>query len=65
MGNNSLPDIYWELALLYYYNLKGYNEAAEELELYLKAKPKAENKEQVEKLIQTFRSKAKETKSSS
>ncbi|MGI9056846.1 MAG: hypothetical protein ACR2F2_13710 [Pyrinomonadaceae bacterium] len=65
LGNNSLPDIHWELALLYYYNLKRYNEAADELELYLKAKPKAENKEQVKKLIQTFRSKAKETKHSS
>ena len=62
LSNNSLPDIHWELALLYYYNLKRYNEAADELELYLKANPKAENKEQVKKLIKTFRTKAKEEK---
>lgn len=62
LSNNSLPDIHWELALLYYHDLKRYNEAADELELYLKANPKAENKEQVEKLVKTFRSKAKEEK---
>ena len=65
LSNNSLSDIHWELALLYYYNLKRYNEAADELELYLKAKPDAENKEQVKKLIKTFRTKAKDEKSSS
>jgi tetratricopeptide (TPR) repeat protein len=62
LSNNSLADIHWELALLYYHNLKRYNEAADELELYLKANPKAKNKEQVKKLIKTFRTKAKENK---
>lgn len=65
LSEEKLPDIHWELALLYYHNLKRYNEAADELELYLKANPKAENKEQVKKLIKIFRSKAKEEKSSS
>ena len=62
LAKNSLPDIHWELALLYYHNLRRYNEAADELELYLKANPKAENKEQVRMLIKTFRNKAKENK---
>ncbi len=64
LAEQKLADIHWELALLYYHNLKRYNEAADELELYLKADPKAENKEQVKKLIKIFRAKAKEEKSS-
>lgn len=59
LSENKLPEIHWELALLYYHNLQRYNEAANELELYLKANPKAENKEQVIKLIKMFREKAK------
>lgn len=62
LAEQKLADIHWELALLYYHNLKRYNEAADELELYLKANPKAENKEQVKKLIKIFRAKAKEEK---
>ncbi len=62
LAGKQLADIHWELALLYYHNLKRYNEAADELELYLKANPKAENKEQVKGLIKTFRSKAKDQK---
>ena len=60
LSKNKLADVHWELALLYYYNLNRYNEAANELELYLKANPNAENKKQVEKLIKMFREKAKE-----
>lgn len=63
LSGNSLADIHWELALLYYHNLKRYNEAADELELYLKADPKTENKDQVKKLIKSFRTKAKEKNS--
>ena len=62
LAGKKLADIHWELALLYYHNLKRYNEAADELELYLKANPKAENKEQVKGLIKMFRSKAKDEK---
>lgn len=60
LSKDKLPDIHWELALLYYHNLKRYASAADELELYLKANPKAENKEQVRKLIENFREKAKQ-----
>ena len=60
LSKENLPDIHWELALLYYHNLKRYAKAADELELYLKANPKAENKEQVKKLIENFREKAKQ-----
>lgn len=60
LSKENLPDIHWELALLYYHNLKRYAQAADELELYLKANPKLENKEQVQKLIKTFREKAKQ-----
>jgi tetratricopeptide (TPR) repeat protein len=60
LAQNKLPDVHWELALLYYYNLNRAAQAADELELYLKAKPKAENKSQIEKLIRQMREKAKE-----
>ncbi len=61
LSDSNSADVHWELALLYYYDLKRYNEAANQLELYLKTNPKAENKKQVEKLIKTFREKAGKT----
>ncbi len=60
LSQNKLADAHWELALLYYYNLNRPANAADELELYLKAKPAAANKPQIEKLIKTMREKAKE-----
>ncbi|HEY0457988.1 MAG TPA: tetratricopeptide repeat protein [Pyrinomonadaceae bacterium] len=60
LSKNKVADVHWELALLYYYNLNRPAAAADELELYLKAKPNAENKLQVEKLIRQIREKAKE-----
>jgi tetratricopeptide (TPR) repeat protein len=60
LAKGKLPDVHWELALLYYYDLKRLPAAADELELYLKASPKAENRVQVEKLIKTIRKDAKE-----
>lgn len=60
LSKNKLAEVHWELALLYYYNLNRPSDAADELELYLKANPKAENKVQVEKLIKTMREKAKQ-----
>ena len=58
LSKEALPDVHWELALLYYYNLKLYNEAAAELELYLKTASKSANKEQITKLIKETRDKA-------
>jgi len=60
LGNSKIADVHWELALLYYYNLNRPADAATELELYLKVKPDANNKPQIEKLIKTMREKAKE-----
>src|SRR5215213_1842970 len=59
LSKNKLADVHWELALLYYYNLNRPQEAADELELYLKTQPAA-NKPQIEKLIKQMREKAKE-----
>lgn len=53
-----VPDIHWQLALLYNYNLKEYNLAADELELYLKAKPDKKDEESIKKLIKQLRQKA-------
>lgn len=60
LAKNKLADVHWELALLYYYNLNRPSDAADELELYLKANPKSENRAQVEKLIKQMREKAKQ-----
>ncbi len=61
LANESNPDIHWNLALLYAHNLDRYKDAAEQLELYLKAAPEIENKETIKKLIKQFREKASKT----
>ncbi|MEZ5427545.1 MAG: tetratricopeptide repeat protein [Pyrinomonadaceae bacterium] len=67
ISDNKEPDVHWNLALLYYYNLKRYNAAADELELYLKAMPDDKNQEteekkaQVKKLIKTLREKSEKS----
>jgi Flp pilus assembly protein TadD len=54
------PEILWELALLYGNNMQKYNQAADELELYIKAsKLNDQEKETTRKLIAEFRNKAK------
>lgn len=54
------PDIHWNLALLYAHNLKRYKDAADQLELYLKAAPAVPNAENIRKLIKHYREKAAE-----
>jgi tetratricopeptide (TPR) repeat protein len=49
------PDVHWNLALLYAHNLKRYNDAANELELYLKTSPDTSQAENIKKLIRRFR----------
>ena len=49
------PDISWHLALLYTHNLKKYQQAADELELYLKELPNAPDAENVKKVIARLR----------
>ena len=58
-----IPDIQWELALLYGNNLKRYKEAADELESYMKSSNlTGENAKTTKKLIGEFREKAKNSK---
>ena len=54
LAGSKLPDVHWQLALLYN-QLKRYNEAANELELFLKSEPNAKDTELIKKLIQRFR----------
>lgn len=54
-----IPEIHWQLALLYAHNLNRYHQAAEELEIYLKVKPDSPETENIKKLIKQFREKAK------
>lgn len=56
------PEVHWQLALLYGKNLNRYEDAAEELELFLKHQPDAKDAIKIKKLIRVFREKAKKTK---
>jgi len=49
------PDVHWQLALLYGKEMNKYDEAAKELEAYLKLSPEAPNKEDIKKLIKQFK----------
>jgi tetratricopeptide (TPR) repeat protein len=62
LAKGKSPDVHWNMALLYAYNLNNFAGAADRLELYLKVKPDAENIEDVKKLIKQFRQKASENK---
>jgi tetratricopeptide (TPR) repeat protein len=53
-----VAEIHWQLGLLYE-KTERYRQAADELELYLKAAPKTANTDQVKKLIENLRAKAK------
>ncbi len=57
LAKGKSADAHWNLALLYAHNLKRYKDAADELELYLKVQPNAENAEAVKRLIKQFREK--------
>ena len=54
-------DAHWHLALLYAHNLKRFNDAANELELYLKFTPDSPDAEKLRKLIKQFREKVNPT----
>lgn len=57
---NKVPEIHKELAQLYANDLKKYNEAADELELYLKASnPSDADEKQTKKIISDLRAKAR------
>lgn len=51
------PEARWQLALLYGNNLNKFEEAAEELEMFLKLQPESQDKEKIKELIRQFREK--------
>jgi tetratricopeptide (TPR) repeat protein len=55
LDKGKTPDLYWETALLYTYDLKRYQDAADQLELFLKADRKNPNAESVKKIIARLR----------
>jgi tetratricopeptide (TPR) repeat protein len=57
LAKGKSSDVHWNLALLYVYNFKRYNAAADELELYLKTQSNVENEESIKKLIKQYREK--------
>lgn len=60
LAQGKSADVHWNLALLYAHNFNRFKEAADKLELFLKAEPKAENAEAIKKLIKQFREKARQ-----
>lgn len=59
LSKGSVPEVHWQLALLYGNNLNRYQEAADELELFLKASPNNKNAEDIKKLIKQFKDKVR------
>jgi len=53
-----IAEIHWQLGLLYE-KTERYKQAADELELYLKVAPKSANTDQIRKLIENLRTRAK------
>lgn len=58
LANNQVPDVHWNLALLYSHNLKRYKDAANELELYLKIQTDDAKIVSIKKLIADLRAKS-------
>jgi Flp pilus assembly protein TadD len=58
-GGKPIPQAHWELALLYNHQKRN-KEAADELELFLKAQPDSRDAESIKKLIKQLREKANE-----
>ncbi len=59
LASAPIPEIHWQLALLYTNNLKKYPEAVKELELFLKANPTFGEAEKVKELIKKLKAKEK------
>jgi tetratricopeptide (TPR) repeat protein len=58
ISKDTIPQIHWELALLYGNYLKRYADAAKELRAFLKAEPNAKDTEKIKQLIADFDAKA-------
>lgn len=61
LSKDSIPQVHWELALLYGNDLKRYSDAAKELRAFLKAQPNAKDSDNIKKLIAEFEAKAQKT----
>lgn len=59
LASKPIPQAHWELALLYNHQKRN-KEAADELELFLKAQPDSRDAEAIKKLIKQLREKVKE-----
>lgn len=59
LSNDNVPQVHWELALLYGNDLKRYDDAAKELKLYLKLRPEGKDADTIRKLIKDLEEKAK------
>ncbi len=59
LSNDAIPQVHWELALLYGNDLNRYADAARELRLFLKGRPDAKDADRIAKLIADFELKAK------
>lgn len=55
IANGKSSDAHWNLALLYAHNLKRFNDAADELELYLKSNSNVSDAATIKKLIKQLR----------
>lgn len=62
LAKTSLPEIHRQLGLLYANNLKRYDEAVKELEIYLKAMPSGKESENIKELVEQIKAKSKEKK---
>jgi tetratricopeptide (TPR) repeat protein len=60
ISKGAVPEVHWQLALLYGNNLNRYQEAAAELEQFLKVAPDSKEAENIKKLIKQFKDKALE-----
>lgn len=60
LSKGSVPEVHWQLALLYGNNLNRYREAANELKLFLKSSPNNKHSENIKKLIKQFEDKSQE-----
>jgi Flp pilus assembly protein TadD len=58
LAKGQIPDVHWNLALLYSHNFKRYKEAADELELYLKMQTDDTKTDNIKKLIAQLRQKS-------
>ncbi len=62
LSKDAIPQVHWELALLYGNDLNRFADAAKELTLFLKAQPETRDLDNIKKLIAEFERKAQISK---